>query len=172
MKKYVASADRNREAIHAVLVRILPAPSTVLEVGSGTGQHATFLAGKLPSISWLPSDSEEDNLDSIAAYRRESGLPNLRSPLHLDVRRADWELPELDPPLRAILAIDVVSVAPWPVCVGLFTGAGKVLPTGGKLILHGSSWPRPGGELDKVARSRDLEPADVPGDHFLVFRRV
>ena len=174
MKQYSASAERTRDSIAAALVTAatIPAPSTVLEIGSGTGQHVVTLAAAMPSVTWLPSDTDEAQLESIAAYRAELALPNLRPPIRLDVRRADWELPALAAPLSTILAIDVVATAPWPVCVGLINGAGEILPVGGRLILYGDAWPRPIDEIEKIARSRGFEPDEAPGDKFLVFRRA
>ena len=76
---------RNREPILAVLKRLLPARALVLEIASGSGEHAAFFARALPSVSWLPSDIDAKALASIAAFRAEAGVPNLLAPVRLDV---------------------------------------------------------------------------------------
>src|SRR3954463_4031052 len=81
---------RNREPILAVLRRVLPARGTVLEIASGTGEHAVHCAAALPGLSWQPTDREAEALASIAAHRAEAGLPNLLAPLALDVTAPLW----------------------------------------------------------------------------------
>jgi hypothetical protein len=171
VKKWSGTVDRNGDAIAKLLAELLPGPGTVLEVGSGSGQHAVLFAGKLPSITWIPSDRDEAQIDSIAAWRAEVGLPNLKAPVQVDVTAEQWDVPEL----RAIVAIDLVANAPWPVCVGLFGGAGRYLPSGGKLVLVTKDLPRPRDEVMRVAASRGLELVathDVPGGELIVFRRA
>src|SRR5262249_52713537 len=119
-KRHAIAPDRNREPILAVLQEVLPPAGTVLEIGSGTGQHAVFYADKFPSIVWQPSDVDADALDSIAAWRGEAALPNLRPPIHLDARAEVWDTE----PVSAIVAINVVHISPWATCVGMLTGAG------------------------------------------------
>src|SRR3984885_15406701 len=76
---------RNREPILAVLRRVLPASGLVLEIASGSGEHAAYFAKELPSLTWQPSDPDHEALASIAAHRADANLPNLLAPLHLDV---------------------------------------------------------------------------------------
>ncbi len=90
MKRFAPAAERNQAAILAQLQRILRAPGRVLEIASGTGQHALFFAHRLPHLKWQPSDLDPDNLRSIAAYRAETGGPNLMPPIAIDVRRQGW----------------------------------------------------------------------------------
>ncbi|MFL4993353.1 MAG: DUF938 domain-containing protein, partial [Microvirga sp.] len=78
------SVARNRDPILAVLRRVLPLAGTVLEIASGTGEHAVHFAAALPHLKWQPSDQDEQALRSIAAHRAISGLPNLLAPLSLD----------------------------------------------------------------------------------------
>jgi len=132
MKKFAAGTEKSRDAVRAVLADVL-IDQVVLEVGAGTGQHAVYLARELPSVTWIPSEVDEEQIDSIAAWRREAALPNLRAPLKLDVTAADWDIP----PVGAIVAIDVVGRAPWAVCVSLLNGAARHLPARGLLVLHG-----------------------------------
>ncbi|MGY2047473.1 DUF938 domain-containing protein [Methylobacterium sp. JK268] len=124
---------RNREPILAVLRRVLPPAGLVLEVASGSGEHAVHVAAALPGLSWQPSDPEPACLRSIAAHARAAGLPNLLPPLALDARDAGWPLPRAD----AIVAINMIHIAPFAATEGLMRGADRLLPTGGLLVLYG-----------------------------------
>lgn len=132
MKRHSVVPDKNREPILKVLMGALPVTGTVLEIGSGTGQHVVFFARKLPSVTWQPSELDGAALDSIAAWRREAALPNLRAPLTIDVTKEVWDTQ----PVPAIVAIDVVQSSSWPACVGLLGGAARYLTAGGVLILY------------------------------------
>jgi hypothetical protein len=133
MKLHWPAPERNREPILEVLRRVLPSRGTVLEIASGTGQHAVHFASQLPALHWQPSDVDEHNLASIRAWRSGSALPNLRAPLRLDVCDADWGLPAVD----AIFCANMIHIAPWECCVGLIAGAGRQLVAGGVLLLYG-----------------------------------
>ena len=85
MKQHWPAPERNKEPILAVLQRVLPAQGLVLEISSGSGQHAAFFAQELPGIDFQPSDMDDENLASIRAWVAESGAPNLRPPLRIDV---------------------------------------------------------------------------------------
>jgi SAM-dependent methyltransferase len=125
---------RNRDPILSVLRRILPHPGTVLELASGTGEHAVYFASALPHLLWQPSDSDELALKSIAAHREASGLPNLLAPLAIDAAAPRWPVNQAD----AIVAINMVHISPWRATQGLMAGAGRVLPSGGVLYLYGA----------------------------------
>ncbi len=111
------SVSRNRDPILKVLRRALPRSGTVLEVASGTGEHAVHFAAALPDLVWQPTDRDNDALRSIAAHRRVAALANLRSPIPLDVSRPPW------PALRAdaVVAINMVHIAPWHATEGLLS---------------------------------------------------
>ncbi len=138
-KKHAPATGRNREPILAVLRRILPASGTVLEIASGTGEHAVAFAPALAPRYWLPSDPDADNLASIAAWRAERPADNLLAPLRLDVRETPWPVEEHPPPepVSAIVAINLVHIAPWAATPALMAGAGRILPPGGVLYLYG-----------------------------------
>ncbi|HEV7439084.1 MAG TPA: DUF938 domain-containing protein [Methylobacterium sp.] len=123
----------NGAPILAVLARVLPGSGLVLEVAAGTGEHAVHFARGLPHLTWCPSDPDARALRSIAAHRAEAGLPNLMGPLALDAAAAAWPLPRAD----AVVAINLVHIAPWSASVGLMAGAGRLLPAGGPLVLYG-----------------------------------
>src|SRR6478672_13581287 len=90
VRRSAPAATRNRDAILAVLARVLPASGVVLEIASGTGQHAVHCAAALPDIDWQPSDPDAASRASIEAWRVHEKLANLEPPLAIDVRSADW----------------------------------------------------------------------------------
>jgi hypothetical protein len=128
-----AAPERNKAPILAVLQRILPPTGTLLELASGTGQHAVHFAQHLPDWTIQPSDIEAENLASIQAWVAEANLPNLRLPLQLDVCDTEWNVA----PLRAIFNANMVHIAPWNVALGLIGGAARHLLPGGLLIMYG-----------------------------------
>lgn len=132
MKKIWPAAERNKQPILDQLVGVLPARGLVLEIASGTGQHAAFFAAALPGLTWQPTDLDPENLASIAAYRDESGAPNLRPPIPLDVT-APWPIEAAD----AMYVANLVHIAPWEVALALLAGAARVLPAGAPLVLYG-----------------------------------
>lgn len=132
------AARRNRDPILAVLRRVLPAEGTVLELGSGTGEHAAWLGAHLPGLEFQPSDPEPANRASIAAWIAHERLANVRAPLALDVLDEDWALPaEVASRLVAVLSLNMIHVAPWQAALGLLHGAARVLRPGGVLYLYG-----------------------------------
>jgi SAM-dependent methyltransferase len=124
---------RNREPILAVLRRILPARGTVLEIASGSGEHAVHFAAALPHLTWQPADLDPDALRSIAAYRTGARLPNLLPPLALDAASPDWPVTRAD----AVVSINMIHIAPWSAAQGLTAGAERILAAGGVLYLYG-----------------------------------
>jgi SAM-dependent methyltransferase len=132
-KLYHPHVARNREPILAVLKRFLPARALVLEVASGSGEHAAFFAKALPSVSWLPTDIDVKALASIAAFRAEAGVPNLLAPVRLDVTAPSWPVKRLD----AIICNNMTHISPWAASEGLMAGAARTLRAGGMLFLYG-----------------------------------
>lgn len=137
-KRDAPATERNREAILTVLQDYLPDQGTVLEVASGTGQHAVFFAQRLTSRYWLPTDMDTTNLASIAGWSDEADLTNLLPPRQLDVREPVWPIPSALPaPVSAIVNINMLHISPWPCCDALFAGAAQVLTQGAVVILYG-----------------------------------
>ncbi|MBN4096458.1 MULTISPECIES: DUF938 domain-containing protein [unclassified Methylobacterium] len=124
---------RNRDAILAVLREILPDSGTVLEIASGSGEHAVHVAAALPGLDWLPSDPEPAARRSIAAHALRAGLANIRPPLALDAAAAAWPVARVD----GIVCINMIHIAPWAATEGLMAGAGRALSAGGVLFLYG-----------------------------------
>ena len=133
MKLDAPATRRNCGPILDVLRPLLPPGAVVLEVASGTGQHAAFFARALPEVTWHPSALEPEHLASIEAWRAESEAPNLRPAVALDAEADAWPLPRAD----AVVCINMVHIAPWSATEGLVRGAARVLGAGGLLYLYG-----------------------------------
>ena len=132
-RRSAPAALRNRQPIADVLAEWLPREGTVLEVASGTGEHAMWFAERFPAIQWQPSDAHPDALASIAAWREGSELPNIRPPLVIDASNPDWPIDSAD----AVLNINMAHISPWEASLGLIAGAARILPEEGRLILYG-----------------------------------
>ncbi len=130
---HAAATERNRAPILDVLRGVLPARGLVLEIASGTGEHAALFAPAFPALRWQPSDASERMLASIRAWSDVSGADNLAPPVLLDVEREPWPLAKAD----AILNINMVHIAPWSAAEALFRGAARRLPASGVLFLYG-----------------------------------
>ena len=124
---------RNRDPILAVLTRVLPEGGTVLEIASGSGEHAVYFAAALPSLTWQPTDLDQVALRSIAAHRAAARLPNVRPPLQLDASARSWPVEHAD----AVVAINLLHISPWRAAEGLMAGAARVLRPGSVLYLYG-----------------------------------
>jgi SAM-dependent methyltransferase len=134
VRRSAPAALRNREPIAEVLREWLPKSGLVLEVASGTGEHAVYFAERFPNLEWQPSDMHPLALQSIRAWREEAHLPNLREPLELDAASPD-DWPTMV--VVAVLNINMAHISPWAASLGLLDGAARVLPPGGPLILYG-----------------------------------
>ncbi len=155
MKREAPAAQRNREPIREVLARVLPANGTVLEIASGSGEHALWFAQAFPALHWQPSDPDPIARDSISAWRVETGLANLAEPLALDVC-APWPIDRAD----AILCINMIHISPWEATLALFAGAAALLSPGALLYTYGpykfDGVTAPSNEaFDQSLRSRD-----------------
>ena len=133
MKMFSDAAAQNFAPIADVLGGVFPERGRVLEVASGSGQHAAAFARAFPSLEWQPSESDPTLLESITAYREECGLPNLHVPLFLDAAAEAWPLFQAD----ALLNVNMIHIAPWSACEGLFRGAGRILHASAPLVLYG-----------------------------------
>jgi hypothetical protein len=148
-RQYAPATERNREPILEVLLQVLPADGTVLEISSGTGQHAVFFAPQLAPRQWLPSDPNPFARESIAAWRHAQPVDNLYPPIDLDASAPRWSIEHDEPPealqgtdfrresIRAIVNINMIHIAPWSACLGLLSGANRILSPGGILYLYG-----------------------------------
>ncbi|OUL32142.1 DUF938 domain-containing protein [Nostoc sp. 106C] len=148
MQQYAPATQRNRESILEVLLQVLPKSGTILEIASGTGEHAIFFAPRLSPRKWLPSDPNPQLRASITAWAKQFPCDHLYPPLELDARQPVWaveenRLPEWlsealkDSLIVAIVNINMIHISPWSACLGLMAGAGRILPSGGILYLYG-----------------------------------
>ena len=125
-------AERNKQPIADVLARVLPQAGVVLEIASGTGQHAEHFARAFPALTWQPSDPDVNALAALAERVRRAALPNLRAPIELDVHEP--------PPLggiAAVLCCNMIHIAPWSACAALVLEAERWLASGAPLVLYG-----------------------------------
>lgn len=129
------AADRNKQPILDVLLKVLPAQGKALEIASGTGQHVAWFAASLPQWTWQPTDAMPAALDSIAAWVAEQGLLNVRPALVLDVMAAEW-LPG-DVKFDLIYCANMLHISPWATCAALMQGAARHLTLGGVLVTYG-----------------------------------
>jgi SAM-dependent methyltransferase len=132
-RRFAPAVARNKDAITEVLARHLPASGLVLEIASGSGEHALHFAAHFPALTFQPTDPDAAALASIAAWRAEAQLANLLPPLMLDVMADAWPVPKAD----AVLCINMIHIAPWEATVALIRGAARVLPRDGILFLYG-----------------------------------
>jgi hypothetical protein len=133
MKLNWPAPERNKEPILQVLRRVLPERGTLLEIASGTGQHAVHFAAALPGLDYQPSDQDPANLASIMAWVDEVALPNLRPPIALDVCQPDWGVGTV----QALFNANMIHIAPWACAEGLFAGAARHLAAQGVCVLYG-----------------------------------
>jgi hypothetical protein len=132
MKPLAAACERNKDPILAVLRQRFVEPGTVLEIGSGTGQHAVHFARHLPHLSWICTDREE-NHPGIELWLNEAGLPNLSGPLELDVSAGVWPVRNANYAFSA----NTAHIMSWSEVELLFAGVAAVLPPGGVFCLYG-----------------------------------
>lgn len=133
MKRHAPATARNSQPLAEVLACELPASGTVLEIASGSGEHAVFMARRFPALDWQPSDRDAEALASVDAWAAEARLANLRPAIALDAAAPDWPIVSAD----ALLCVNMVHISPWDAAVGLFAGAGRVLGSGAPLVLYG-----------------------------------
>lgn len=137
MKAHAPATERNREPIAALLARLLSGRRTVLEIASGTGQHAAFFASRLPEVAWQPTDIDDDAMASIAAWVEEAGVANVRAPRQVDVLVDGWWRAFAGEGIDAVVCINMIHIAPWEACLGLMRGARALLQEDGVLFLYG-----------------------------------
>jgi cyclopropane fatty-acyl-phospholipid synthase-like methyltransferase len=132
MKPYSEACERNRDPILKVLKEWFTAPGTVLEIGSGTGQHAVYFARHLPHLQWIATDRDE-NHPGIAAWMQEEGSANLQGPLSLDVTNEQWPVEQAD----YIFSANTAHIMSWPMVQSMFEGVERVLRSDGVFCLYG-----------------------------------
>lgn len=132
-RQYAPSAHRNRDFIRDQFASRWPKAGTVLEIASGSGEHAIHFAPAAPHLTFQPTDPSPEARASIDAWVGEAGLDNIRPALDLDVTAEDWPVTEA----VMMICINMIHIAPWEATLGLMRGAGRTLAPGGKLWLYG-----------------------------------
>ncbi|MDD3519078.1 MAG: DUF938 domain-containing protein, partial [Chromatiales bacterium] len=132
MKPFAESCEQNRLPILDVLRVEFATASRVLEIGSGTGQHAVFFAAELPHLTWQTSDLPETHA-GIQAWLDDARLPNVLPPFALDVRAGTWP----EEPYDAVFSANAVHIMGWDAVEAMFEGIGRVLDESGVLALYG-----------------------------------
>ena len=130
-RRHAPATLRNRMAIADVLREALPRSGTVLEIASGSGEHAAYFAGEFPALEWQPSDPDAAALTSIAAWC--GGIENVLPPIDLDAAAPGWPVARAD----AVLCINMLHISPWTATLGLMAGAARVLEAGAPLLIYG-----------------------------------
>jgi hypothetical protein len=157
-QRHAPATMRNRDAIVALLEKILPSSGLVLEIASGTGEHAVYFGKTFPELTFQPSDPDPACCQSIAAWTKREAVPNVLPPLQLDAQAAQWDIPKP----AAILCINMVHISPWESSIGLFEKAGTLLDPGALLYLYGPYLradveTAPGNmDFERSLKSRDL----------------
>jgi predicted O-methyltransferase YrrM len=165
VKPYAQACERNRDPILDVLRRYLDGTRRVLEIGSGTGQHAVHFAEHLPQTTWQTADLPE-NHEGILSWLEGAGLPNARPPLACDLADPDWadrvvEGAGFDAPFDAVFTANTMHIVSWSEAVALVEGAARLLTAGGLLIVYGpfsygGRYTSPSNEaFDAMLRARD-----------------
>ena len=131
-KPFSQAAENNKVPILQVLQEHFSRPASILEIGSGTGQHAQFFAQAMPHLQWLPSEVPA-GLQGLQVYLRESDLPNLHAPMALDVSDPVWPLQRVG----GVFSANTLHIMPWSSVPELFQGVGRVLEPGGRLCIYG-----------------------------------
>ena len=132
IKPYSAACDNNRQPILEIIEVLFADCKEILEIGSGTGQHAVYFAEKLSHLIWHSSDLQENHA-GIELWLNEAKLPNTPPPLKLDVTRAHW--PELK--VEAVFCANTIHIIGWDSVKAMIAGVGKLLPNNGLLVLYG-----------------------------------
>jgi SAM-dependent methyltransferase len=133
LRGFSPSTARNKEPILQILREVLPASGSVLEIASGTGEHAVFFAERLPGLQFQPSDIDPKAHTSINAWLSSLQLPNVSPPLSLDASDAEWPSLSFD----AVLNMNMAHISPWEATLGLLRNAAKVLRPDGLLYMYG-----------------------------------
>ena len=135
-RQFAPATERNREVILEILLQVLPASGTILEIASGTGEHAVYFAPHLKPRKWLPTDPNPRSRASIAAWTAHSPSDNLYPPVDFDASASVWTLPDTTA-ITAIVNINMIHISAWGACLGLMALSDRILPPGGILYLYG-----------------------------------
>lgn len=131
-KPHSEACERNKGPILEILAVALSEAESVLEIGSGTGQHAVHFGAALPHLTWQTTDLPENHA-GINMWLKDAGLPNVLAPLVLDVSKDGWPVTAID----AVFTANTLHIMSWPQVGYLFSGVGRILTPGGRLCIYG-----------------------------------
>lgn len=131
-KPYAPACDKNKEPILEVLKRVFDKPCEVVEIGSGTGQHAVYFTENMPHLTWQPTD-QAIYLDGISLWVEEAGISNLNSPLELDVRHKEWPVKQIE----ALFSANTLHIMSWESVEIFYERLGNYLMPGAKFCSYG-----------------------------------
>ena len=157
-RQYAPASERNSKPILSVLKKILPQTGLLLEIASGSGQHAAYFAPNFPRLTWQPTEPDPDCRASIKAWIKHVHTKNINMPINLDVTSYPWPVSEAD----AIFSSNMIHITPWDCCLGLMAGAGQTLKPSGTLILYGPF----------LINGRKTATSNVQFDHSLKKRNI
>lgn len=132
-KRYAPAAERNQEVIYQALQSLISPKGALLEVASGSGQHAVYFARRFPDVMYQPSDIDPIAVESITAWRAEAQLDNLKAPIELNTATLPWPVLDMD----VVYCANMVHISPWGSTEGLFKGSAQILSRDGKLLIYG-----------------------------------
>jgi SAM-dependent methyltransferase len=132
-RRFAPAVARNKHPITKVLAQYLPSSGVILEIASGSGEHALHFAAAFPTLTFQPSDPDASARASIAAWQQEARLPNLLPPCTLDVMAEPWPVTRAD----AVLCINMIHIAPWDATQALLRGTARLLSAPGLLFFYG-----------------------------------
>jgi SAM-dependent methyltransferase len=133
-RRYSPAVARNREPLLSALRELLPDTARVLEIASGSGEHAVFFCSRWPGLRWQPSDPDPAARASIDAWRAPAATDRVAAALDLDVSAPDWPVCGA---FDAVVCCNMIHIAPWQACIDLFSGAARILGPGSLLVLYG-----------------------------------
>jgi Protein of unknown function (DUF938) len=140
LRQFAPAVSRNREIIFQNLKDRIPAEGSMLEIASGTGEHAAYFTVRLPELTWQPTNFETEYLISTEAWRQHTARKNFLPGLQLDASSGYWPT-DADSykhaPFDALFNANMIHISPWSVCEGLFAGAARMLADKGQMYLYG-----------------------------------
>lgn len=155
-RRYSPSIGRNKDIVRDTYLRCMPGTGRILEIASGTGEHGAHITHAVDGIIWTYSDIDPVSQSSQAAWRASVGHGRLQGPLTIDTTEFHWGAAETDKAWSGMFCANMVHIAPFEAAEGLFRGAGRLLASGGRLMLYG-----PFGRDGEIAPSNARFSADL-----------
>lgn len=136
-RRFSPSIQRNKQSVADAFGRFMPLSGEILEIAAGTGEHGASLVARFEQLAWTYSDIDPESQASQAAWRLESDAKRLHGPLTIDTRASDWGAAERLAAWSGLFCANMIHIAPFEAAVGLIAGAGRLLKSGGRLMLYG-----------------------------------